>query len=1694
MSDINKNNSVSKSATWAGVPSADNVMDNQQVKKVFKQLLNDDPVAKAAYKEHVKIKCSNKKRKFKSKSLNPTLSPSKAQCGLIFKSSQILSAFIAEPFVFSHKSIAQIGIIDSVCQTANDAGETLNLLANLNKFINNRRESNNLGQHPQLKVEQEVQQPVEDESFILKLLTSVKDVDWVGLYKKAAPIIGISLVLAAINLEDDNLRIATYTAAMIVLASSPFKDIAMSLYTRFVNVQTETQSGVDVVKFLVVSIWSYYMQSSDKNCMQQILGWVKSFGSISVPFDILIDKVFKLMNTIFDGICDRLGLVGGSISRRLDIFMDNCKSLIDRYESDSLPKTAMMSGYISDLIREGESIHTTDTRVGGFALSYYLKRLYAIQDVYASKKLGISGLRVEPVFLVLRGCPGVGKTSVLQHLSDANVYEYLTRIKDEVALTEFETNPTEFTFNRAAETKYWDGYNFKKLVTFFDDLGQMKDVAGNPDNEWMNVIRAVNENAFPLHMAELSKKATTFFTSKYVFASTNLTEFRPESIISAEAFERRIDFDVVVVPKDAYLDEATKHLDHMHRKLDKSKLPKGFLTTDMGPNILDFYVKKQRVTRNCVIANYEKVDYQELVMKMAERQLAKEEYFEEKIRSKREQLELIKDKFQEFHETNAERIFRLYSNVLDDELIIPMEPVAQVGEFDNIADSRLTISRSLVRRSELFDKFKQCNSKFFENVEELFLKQEREGNHGEYVFTKALSDNYPYLYNHVRIRLLSMGVSLHHLDRLIENFGRGFIRDLIQQRDEYVHGCGIGDWYTGHIDVEELIEAVYFRYYEPLIFNFKLLKSRLAEYFADRRGFLRTLYDHLIGDYDPNQHLFEGYNIIVEKVIMGMSFLTVFTILAKFILPWLYKPKGRRRKKTTLVQDASKDTHVEQATTQALDLFDDQTNRVVNKILRHNCFIMKLLYPTDHTKKFGQVTFLKTNYVLLPQHFIRVLKRSIEVGTDPKDYKVVFESPISPSHDMCFTYEHFLEFCGEPQPFYSKDIGVLKLTCGRPMRDITEYFFTETARPKEQTPASLLMTDKDGTTCLVLTAFGGKTVSYNGPPEIDNEAWEYDQAYSYDAPTRQGFCGMLLVDTSNKNNKMKILGMHVAGITSMWIGHATVLTQEIVKQLTTEQYGDLPSFSQSGLMSDEKFDERFVVLSKLDKYPNTLGHSKSAFIKTPMHGRLGKALKSLSLLHPVVKDGVLVDPMLMGLGNYGQPDAFIDVGLLRKCSISYREYMESNAVRSVERRLMTEEEIIFGIEGDDSFNAMNRQSSMGYPWNMVPRPGYKGKEFIFGKGPTYDIENLHYAAFKEIVEAKEEMIANGIRPEFYFCDNLKDEKLKKEKVQEGKTRIFSAANCELIYLTRKYFGAFSRWYNLNRTSNGSAIGLNVYGPEWDMLARKLLCVGGSTDNNAYGAGDYSKFDGSEKSVVLWEILHLINTWYNDDPQNQIMRTRLWYEVTNSIHVVGDCVMMWNNSLPSGHPLTAVINSIYNNLAFRFVWARIVGANNVRDISTFDKNVYLITLGDDNLFAVSRYYRDVFTEERISVAMSELGLKYTSDTKDGVNLKLRNLWEVSFLKRRFRYEEVVGRFVAPLDFDTVMQVSYFCKRNLDVNLAVCENIETTLKELSLYGKDVFEEHFPRIKLAFERHLSPSLRIVTDTWESALDKVLSDVKYI
>jgi len=369
--------------------------------------------------------------------------------------------------------------------------------------------------------------------------------------------------------------------------------------------------------------------------------------------------------------------------------------------------------------------------------------------------------------------------------------------------------------------------------------------------------------------------------------------------------------------------------------------------------------------------------------------------------------------------------------------------------------------------------------------------------------------------------------------------------------------------------------------------------------------------------------------------------------------------------------------------------------------------------------------------------------------------------------------------------------------------------------------------------------------------------------------------------------------------------------------------------------------------------------------------------------------------------------------------------------------------------------------------------------FYTKEGQQVSFDPAKFSQFLPHLEKCERDLAQGIRMDCIYVDMPKDELRSHAKADKADTRFVSMCPVDYVVLARKHFGAFAAAVYKTKISNNCTLGINPLGSEWSTLVEHLD-IPGSQDGVL--AGDFSGFDTGHSPQILWAIFDRIEDWYG--VKSPIRRT-LWYEIIHSRHLardpisfVFDLIYQWDHAMPSGNPLTSIINSFYTLTLITLCWHRTFPTRPLCDISAYMR---CVANGDDSVIRVQQNDLHVFNQDTVASLMGDLGCIWTCELSDSHNKgdavsSSRSLGEVSFLKRGFRFER--GMWRAPLALGTITQSLFWVKPGTNAQ-DVCDNY---YRELSLHPQCVWDEwvskvHAPACLLG----MYPTHPVSKDVWQ-------------
>jgi hypothetical protein len=490
-----------------------------------------------------------------------------------------------------------------------------------------------------------------------------------------------------------------------------------------------------------------------------------------------------------------------------------------------------------------------------------------------------------------------------------------------------------------------------------------------------------------------------------------------------------------------------------------------------------------------------------------------------------------------------------------------------------------------------------------------------------------------------------------------------------------------------------------------------------------------------------------------------------------------------------------------------------------------------------------------------------------------------------------------------------------------------------------------------------------------------------------------------------------------------------------------------------------------------------------------------------AILRPVEREGVIKEPMAEAVKAYQTPLECKDQGSLEPV-VEMAMKPHWNATQHYPRDVLSFEEAIVPPEGW-KLKPINRKTSAGYKYTPFVSPKFPGKTAFLGFEGDVDFVKPTKAlqTLRTDVDTIVERARQGIRSLHLCTDFLKDELRPLHKVENVATRMISATPLDYTVAVRMYFGAFLAAMFSTHVVNGMSPGLNHY-KEWFMLAERLL-----ERSDKVFDGDFSRFDASEQPWIHMAILRYVNRWYkfnnlNHRQEDDMVRLVLWMDLVHSRHITGfgsqlRYVVQWNKSLPSGHPLTTMVNSMYSLITLTGCYVALTGDN-----SAMWDHVFLQTFGDDNVNSVDDETCELFNQVTVSDKMKELfSLTYTPGDKQGVLVPYTNIGEVTFLKRSFVRDDdseggLIARcpnlgWVAPIDYASFLYEPYYYKSARNQLGDMETRIEHLITELALHSSTDWDLYFPKlqqwavengVKLPFNSRIAARLHVKTrlDVW--------------
>ncbi len=717
-------------------------------------------------------------------------------------------------------------------------------------------------------------------------------------------------------------------------------------------------------------------------------------------------------------------------------------------------------------------------------------------------------------------------------------------------------------------------------------------------------------------------------------------------------------------------------------------------------------------------------------------------------------------------------------------------------------------------------------------------------------------------------------------------------------------------------------------------------------------------------------------------------------------------------------------------------------------VLKRNMYRLEV-----EDREVGWVLFLSSRIFVVPRHFDVYITGKLE---DDESMKVKFNNPYSGTTSMVLDWIKDLDlydvYEGDARPYDYVFFQVHEMKC-REHSDITEYFAPESRLKSHEFYQSQLMIKRNAQ-----IIFQTPTVEFAGDTHYAaGEQLLRSRSLYYSCGTAPGDCGSPLMTSDPRLGRPTILGIHTAG--SMEVNGWNVQKNCAGVFLSREEVQ-----SVRDAFVPQKFTENFQDLSiesDLEGF-NAIAQRKQP--RVPDRSKIVRSQMAQYLWAPITKpahlkafeneEGALVDPARIARSNYSHNEVYIDDEKLLKTFYPLANLVLRKTQSPPWRpRVLSYEEAVKGIAGVDYVDGVNRSTSPGYPYVLANKS--KGKKHWFGSDGEYLLDSAPAKEVESRVLSIIEDAKAGIRNEHIFIDYLKDERRPVAKVEAGKTRQFMACGMDLLISMKMYFGDFIRHICQNRVHNGVCVGINPF-DEWDNLASYLS----PTAETIYTAGDYSKFDARIPVPIGLLVLKVVESFYSNSTEDERnVRRVLFHEIINSMHLASGKMYEFTGGNPSGQPMTAVFNSVANLAMLIYNAACLDDQVEVDDFDAMVLRTKFAVFGDDNIVAYQPSDSAFWAQDVLEITIPKnLGMEYTNEMKNNQHVTSRDIFSISFLKRKFLL--VDGRMSCPLDLDVLKETLLWERK--DANLDEMKlRIECVLSEIARHGRIVFQEIAPQI---------------------------------
>jgi hypothetical protein len=1339
-----------------------------------------------------------------------------------------------------------------------------------------------------------------------------------------------------------------------------------------------------------------------------------------------------------------------------------------------------------------------------------------LRATVATSGAGHSSLRPAPVIAHFVGDSGAGKSSVLWPL----FMDVLARMGVE---DYNDATQAVYYRYAADQSKHWDGYHSGVKICVVDDIFTKKDSEVSPNQEVDEVLRMANTSTWPLPMANLSDKGNVYFRAPLVIWTSNREQFTFDSRTNPEAIITRISKRYVVRPKPEYSEKRSvggRVVESLLRSKVSEALRKDILSIkdfvvfdEVNPVAAGREALRTDMTYDEMVADlWGTIDSSLERFEMTSAGIQK--YFkkvvaEQKEKVVAEQTESRELPVEQLLESGSDELKKVVLSFANMTASCNVDPPREGGSAQGLWTHRQTVAKNATGASAEMRSWSDVWNGRYHYLVERMVNEQALSLHQVFGDSSRLSEL-------SSAETLSFRNCLCSKRRLTVEEQREIVAHLVR---EGVNGAEERASYLSTFPLltectEHRAEAglPYLEFRLEQMHKHYVRNESAASLYKACHSYFET--ESVLTSFSENLLVIVGTLAMCLAMLYGSYKVGTGTETHKLACDVLREEMKRRplggvqshAEKTSgrasgRVEGKRGDGHTEgcmaalsaklrEINTVFCDGSDiplavrvrkfneedpepwsctcnsgryqailDQNASEIGALALQNLYQLEEKTSSEDWTHVVNVLFVKGRLALVNRHVSLLLKEDKE-----KELRIV--SALRPV-GYEFKVKNLRYMIPQRECDKEKDLMIVEFPrMVHQHRDIVKKFMTaeDMGRISEFSSVCITGYALTGEMSLLRQYFASHAMAVDGYMDMMDDYGKLcgtiRRYIKYKVQTSAGDCGAVVVSYDQRTNN-KIIGIHAGGMNSEgYTGFCQPVTYEcLVGMLELFK----PRFEDSAVAIKPPVDKELktqVVGHLIFPDPSLEGvHQEYGTINAPIHrsfdtkirrsplyGKMQQPYTAPAALRPRVVDGELRDPLAMARKKV-EPvvNPELDQELLERSVDGVRNMICSN-IQWDDMKVKSLQVAIEGVPGDDAYPALNRKSSAGFGWIGTKKKYLGDGEYVFD-----------HPEVLASVEKNLNLLKKGERMNAVFVDTAKDERRDLERVEAMKTRMFSAGEMTFTLIFRMYFLGWAAHMWRHRRVVESCVGIDPLGVDWHLLANDLKSKGSHVV-----AGDFSNYDGSLPAEMLWSVFDIIKAFYSiSTDEERRVRVGLWSELVNSWHVVGNAVYLWSQSNPSGCPITSLLNSVVHSVMARYVWLGLAREHSIQhcSLAAYREHVVHRNYGDDDVWNISNEVIGWFNQKTLTTEFAKIGMTYTDETKKGEVATSRTLSEIAFLKRTFRWEKIIARWVGPLNLKVILEMPMWIHASSDVYKQTGETLEAAWRELMLHSEQTIHDVAP-----------------------------------